>query len=158
MLSSPHFQHTLSGKVESTSSCSCFMTRGFVARLWAKKVRELLVVSYPAKRKIIAWERISWSLKPGEGRRSHDLEYIWVVFSCVCRYVLVHMRVTFILFYSTGVIVFLGVNHELKEIHPTLKVDIQKNSLDSLSKAVDTSTNTHKHTHTVILFACWFLD
>lgn len=42
---SSHFNHTLFGKVESISSWSFFMTSGFVARLKAKKVRVLLVVS-----------------------------------------------------------------------------------------------------------------
>lgn len=44
---------------------------------------------------------------------------------CVVLYVTVYVCVTFILFLFTGVIVFLGINHQLKEIHSTLKDDIQ---------------------------------
>lgn len=56
------------------------------------------------------------------------------------------MCVTFILFHFNGVSVFLGVNHQLKEIHSTLKVDIYENSLDYISEYADTHT-VYVHTH-----------
>lgn len=41
---------------------------------------------------------------------------------------ILYVCVTFIRFLFTEVIVFLGVNHQLKEIHSTLKVDIYENN------------------------------
>lgn len=58
------------------------------------------------------------------------------------------MCVTFILSYSTGAIVFLGVDHQLKEIHSTLKVDIYENSFDYISESSDIHITVYIHTCT----------
>lgn len=76
---------------------------------------------------------------------------------CECRYcVWLCMCVTFSLFHFTGLIVFLGVNHQLKEIHSTLKVDIYENSFDYISESADTHTvyvHTHMHRQPYLLLA-----
>lgn len=68
--------------------------------------------------------------------------YVCVDAVCGC----VRVCVTFILFHFTGVIVSLGVNHQLKEIHSTLKDDIYENSFDYISESADTHT-VYVHTH-----------
>lgn len=49
--------------LESTSSNSFFCTPWLCASTWLKKARTVLVVSYPASRKVMLWATISLSLK-----------------------------------------------------------------------------------------------